>query len=349
MRENKGKLEQMLQELQIKEKNCNREIKNCPEGRLYLGKSHGRDCYYHATKSDGGDFKKPRRKAINIDSDIAKALAHKKFLEELQKYLQADISLLRNILTRMDSWDVETILQKLPRAYRGLPEEHFLFGTHMRHSPQIQTAHAPQGRTATPGRKATLLSQPTEMHNRSATGQPGGWRRMDSGILVPERLITAARQGTLTKKQKEEIREIQREWASMDYEINTKNPEQKNKITSQGLMTRSLSEVSIIERLYNRDIPFRYDQVILIGTKEVSPDMSFLSITRGVIWWEHCGMTHSDSYVEYHRFKRKLYESAGIVPWENYIETYNEEDGFLDIRMIDAIIENTLLRWLHLD
>ena len=52
----------------------------------------------------------------------------------------------------------------------------------------------------------------------------------------------------------------------MDYEINTKNLEQKNKITSQGLMTRSLSEVSIIERLYNRDIPFRYDQVILIGT-----------------------------------------------------------------------------------
>lgn len=120
-------------------------------------------------------------------------------------------------------------------------------------------------------------------------------------------------------------------------------------MTSRGLKVRSLSEVSIIERLYGWDVPFRYDQVILIGTKEVSPDLSFLSITRGVIWWEHCGMTHSDSYVEYHRYKRKLYESAGIVPWENYIETYNEEDGFLDVRMIDAIIENTLLRWLHLD
>lgn len=60
-------------------------------------------------------------------------------------------------------------------------------------------------------------------------------------------------------------------------------------------------------------------------------------------------MTHIDSYVEYHRYKRKLYESVGIVPWDNYIETYNEADSFLDIRMIDAIIENTLLRWLHLD
>jgi len=311
MKEIREQLQGILQELELKAKNCNEEIRRGPEGKLYAGKNQGRDYYYHATEAAGGGFVKPVRKAIKADSTLTRALAHKRYMEELQTYLLRDIALIKSVLTRMSSKDPFEIMKELPKAYRNLPPEYFL---------------------TRPGGTGT-----------------GAWKRADSGIVIPTELITAARQGILTKEQKAEIREIQKEWASQDYEINTKNLEQRNIMTSRGLSVRSLSEGSIIERLYGWDIPFRYDQVIRIGNREVSPDLSFLSITRGVIWWEHCGMTHSDSYVEYHRYKRKLYESIGIVPWENYIETYNEEDGFLDIRMIDAIIENTLLRWLHLD
>ena len=329
MRENRDKLEAMLQELQLQEKNCSDEICRCPEGKLYLGKSHGVDCYYHATESDDGGFARPKRTVIKADSDLAKALAHKKFMEQMQRYLRQDIRQIKNALQHINEYDAETFMQLMPRAYKGLPPEYY--------------------QMSMPNETLAVQTGADKQNHSTPNTQTGGWRRMDSGIIVPESLITAAKQGILTKEQKEEIRQIQREWAAQDYEVNTKNLEQKNKMTSRGLMTRSLSEASIIERLYNWDIPFRYDQVIKIGTKTVSPDLSFLSITRGVICWEHKGMTHIDSYIEYQRYKRKLYESAGFVPWENYIETYNEQDGFLDIRMIDAIIENTLLRWLHLD
>ncbi len=331
MREIKAQLEGVLQELEQKLKNCNKEIKRGPEGKLYLVKNQGRDYYFHATESNSGGFVRPVRKAIKADSDLTKALAHKRFMEQMQKYLLQDISFIKSVLARMNSLDPFAVMKELPRAYRNLPPEYFLAG-----SGGVKSGGSGTGDFGPGGFKS---------------GGPAsdGWERTDSGIVIPKRLVTAAKQGTLTKNQKEEIREIQREWAAQDYQINTKNLEKRNKMTSKGLMVRSLSEVSIIERIYGWDIPFRYDQVIRIGSKEVSPDLSFLSITRGVVWWEHCGMTHIDSYVEYHRYKRKLYESVGIVPWENYIETYNEADSFLDIRMIDAIIENTLLRWLHLD
>ena len=312
MREIREKLEWVLQELEIKVENCKSEICNGPEGKLYLGKNQGRDYYYHATEADGG-FTRPSRKTIDRDGDLLKALAHKKYMELLQEYLQRDIALIRNALKHMGNQDPAELMRHLPRAYRNLPPEYYLTGA--------------------------AAGTPTEGH----------WTTTDSGIVIPESLITAAKQGTLTKKQKQEIREIQQEWASQDYEINTKNPEHRNKMTSRGLMVRSMAEVSIIERIYLRDVPFRYDEVIHIGGKEASPDFSFLSITRGVIRWEHVGMTHLDSYVSYHRYKKSLYERAELIPWYNYIETYNEADGFLDIRMIDAIIDNTLLRWLHLD
>ena len=328
MREVRAKLNVVLQELEIKAKNCSKEIKLGPEGRLYLGKSHGKDCYYHATEAENGGFARSCRKAIEADGDLIKALAHKRFMEEMQKYLQRDIAILRSTLERMGNEDPAALMKVLPRAYRNLPPEYYLTGA----------SGSGPGRT---GQIGTCPGQTAAMGGR--------WTTTDSGIVIPQSLITAAKQGTLTSKQKEEIREIQREWAAQDYEVNTKNLEHRNKMTSRGLMVRSLSEVSIIERIYLREVPFRYDEVIHIGNKEASPDFSFLSITRGVIWWEHAGMTDIDSYVSYHRYKRKLYEQAGLDPWYNYIETYNEEDGFLDLRMIDAIIDNTLLRWLHLD
>ena len=101
--------------------------------------------------------------------------------------------------------------------------------------------------------------------------------------------------------------------------------------------------------LYHYDIPFRYDEVISIGNRTLSPDFSFLNILTGRICWEHAGMIDNRSYIEHHRYKRGLYEAADIVPWSNYIETYDNIDGSLDMRIVEAEIRNKLMKWLLLE
>ncbi|MDO4870462.1 MAG: hypothetical protein Q4A65_09305, partial [Bacillota bacterium] len=176
----------------------------------------------------------------------------------------------------------------------------------------------------------------------------GGWKQTKSGIVVPARLKQAALEGSLTEKQIEEIREIQREWAAQPYEINTKKRQQKKVITSTGLWVRSKSEGSIAEKLDIHDVPFRHDQLIRVGQKTISPDFTFFSIIRGEVYWEHSGKTNDPGYIDHRRYKQRLYENAGIVPWRNFIETFDEEEGYFDNRIIEAEINNKLLRWLCL-
>ncbi|MCQ4635662.1 hypothetical protein NE619_02885 [Anaerovorax odorimutans] len=44
-----------------------------------------------------------------------------------------------------------------------------------------------------------------------------------------------------------------------------------------------------------------------------------------------------------HKWKLAMYEKAGIVPWKNLIVTYDDENGNLDARIIEAEIINKLL------
>lgn len=180
------------------------------------------------------------------------------------------------------------------------------------------------------------------------TPMTDGWTATKEGIVIPERLIQSAKAKDITESQIEEIREIQREWAAQPYEINTKELKNRNTTTSRGLKVRSKSEASIVEKLYLHDIPFRYDQVIHIGSKRVSPDFTFFSIIDGEHYWEHVGKTNDTDYIDYHMYKRKLYERVGIVPWHNYIETYDEPDRYFDIRIVEAEIKYKLLRRLQL-
>ncbi len=62
-----------------------------------------------------------------------------------------------------------------------------------------------------------------------------------------------------------------------------------------------------------------------------------------LIFWEHFGMVNDDRYMEGNRKKLTEYESVGIVPWENLIITYNQRDGGINEKLIDAMIHGWLL------
>lgn len=322
MDENKAILETMLNLFVNINNSFNNELKNYPEGSLHHCIRNGRDNYFRAEIQNG----KLVRHGITRDRYQIHQFARKRYLEEAAKILTGNIQVLNRAISELETMNGDDILRRMPAAYRRLPENLFLTrptdtGADDGHSDGIYTNK---------GRKNT------------------GYHQIVSGIYVPESLREAAIQGTLTASQREQIREIQREWANQDYPRNTKNLEHKRIITTRGLRVRSMAESAISEALYEHDIPFRHDQLIRIGSKTVSPDFSFLSIVRGEIHWEHNGLINSRKYIEYHRYKRSLYESNGFVPWSNFIATYNEEDGFFDTREIESIISHRLKRWLYL-
>ena len=131
-------------------------------------------------------------------------------------------------------------------------------------------------------------------------------------------------------------------WASEPYTISNYKPEKRKHLTSAGIKVRSKSEVLIAEKLLEHGVPFRYEQVLSIRNRVFAPDFTVRSSSGKIYYWEHCGMTGDEKYINYNRWKLGQYEKAGIVPWDNLIVTYDSEDGILNIPLIESEIKYRL-------
>lgn len=131
-------------------------------------------------------------------------------------------------------------------------------------------------------------------------------------------------------------------WAGSEYRRNSKNPNELRHTTSKGLKVRSKSELLIAEKLDSYNIPYRYEQVIGNNRYIFSPDFTIKTKNK-IIYWEHCGMMADPDYRAYNKWKLSQYEMMNIVPWDNLIVTYDQNDGDFDMRIIDAEIINKLI------
>ncbi len=133
-----------------------------------------------------------------------------------------------------------------------------------------------------------------------------------------------------------------REWAEEPYEQSKYRPEEKVNITSRGLSVRTRAEVLIAEKLYEYRIPFRYEQVLWIGRYSLAPDFTFFDRMNREFYWEYCGMMDDPGYLRKQLWRRGVYESAGIVEWDNMIYTYDGGDS-IDMREVEAVIQTKIL------
>ena len=132
------------------------------------------------------------------------------------------------------------------------------------------------------------------------------------------------------------------DWGSQPYQQSTYKPEKRIHTTSRGLKVRSKSELLIAEKLYEHGIPFRYEQILWYGATEFAPDFTIRTADGRIIYWEHCGMTHDERYINHHKWKMSIYEKMDIVPWKNLIVTYDDEEGIISIPLIESEIINKL-------
>ena len=115
-------------------------------------------------------------------------------------------------------------------------------------------------------------------------------------------------------------------------------------ITPLGLRVRSKSELVIAGRLEHFGLDLVYEPVISLAGQTFRPDFEIISKrTCKTVYWEHAGMMGDIEYM--HKFQEKLsvYYEFGIVPWKNLILTYDNADGGLDVRLVDAMIKGWLL------
>lgn len=133
-----------------------------------------------------------------------------------------------------------------------------------------------------------------------------------------------------------------REWAAMPYEKSTYRPEGLRIRTSQGLRVRSKSEAMIAEKYYDYGIPFRFEQVLHIGSSILIPDFTFEAADGSEIYWEHAGMLDHPQYSFRHHLKMMQYESAGIYPWQNLIVSYDTGNN-INMQIIDDMIRDLLI------
>ena len=118
---------------------------------------------------------------------------------------------------------------------------------------------------------------------------------------------------------------------------NPKYPEGLVHSTARGDKVRSKSEVIIADQLYSLGIPYNYEPEIELEGKKFNPDFEVWSYKfNRVIYWEHFGLINKASYVSCMVRKKSIYMRNGIVPWNNLIETFDDEEGVID----GAIIRN---------
>lgn len=136
--------------------------------------------------------------------------------------------------------------------------------------------------------------------------------------------------------------EKKRLWLAEEYEQSNFEPDMKMHVTTSGLHVRSKSEVIIAEKLDYYKIPYRYEEMLYIGGRSFAPDFTILT-REGIKYWEHCGLVNDRNYMSRHKWKMAVYETAGIVPWQNLIVTYDDENGNINTKIINAEIVSKLL------
>ncbi len=128
------------------------------------------------------------------------------------------------------------------------------------------------------------------------------------------------------------------------YERCQNHPEHLRHVTANGEKVRSKSEVLLANMMYERGIPYHYEEKLVLPEREVYPDFTiFVRSERRVKYLEHCGMIYNDDYFQTFAWKLKTYLSNGFIPWRDVFFTFDEQDGSIDTFTISHLLESYFL------
>ncbi len=114
--------------------------------------------------------------------------------------------------------------------------------------------------------------------------------------------------------------------------------------TEQNEHVRSKSEILIADKLFRRNIPYKYEEELVLEGKSFFPDFTILQQdTRRVYYWEHLGMMDDAGYADKVFDKLETYSRNGIVQGINLILTFEGGGNSLSTKMVERIIEENFM------
>lgn len=131
------------------------------------------------------------------------------------------------------------------------------------------------------------------------------------------------------------------EWRNENYAVNPYKPENRIYMTNCGTMVRSKSEKIIADKLWERQVNFRYEAQILIDGRVFYPDFTIRVKSGETVIWEHFGLMDDAEYRQDSLTKLEMYRKAGFKQHTNLICT--DEDDIMSLECIDNIIKRYAL------
>lgn len=113
------------------------------------------------------------------------------------------------------------------------------------------------------------------------------------------------------------------DWVADDYSKNSFKEEDAIYYSTAGTAFRSKSEREIGNILEEYGLPYRYDAVITVGGRRISPDFIIKNPFNGrTFTWEHFGAFNQENYANRMNDKMDLYYRNGYIEGENLIVTF---------------------------
>lgn len=134
-------------------------------------------------------------------------------------------------------------------------------------------------------------------------------------------------------------------WAVSPYRANSSFFQYKIHKATNGLFVRSKSELSLMEWYSSNVRAFHYDELLQVLGQWVSPDFIFARADGSLIFHEHWGLTTNQEYINKNINKLYIYAQAGVFPGQNLIITTDNEDGSIDMELIENLLDAYGANW----
>lgn len=257
----KTQIEHLYNEMVAYRDNMRLELRDLPEGVLYVEQRKGR-YYYSQRIPKGGNHKKEHRHGITDDTDTIFALVRKRYLLSALPIIEQNIEEMEAFVGNLRPADEPSVMKKYLAKYPQLAD----------------------------------------------------------GIYFN--------------------RQDHKKWADSFEGLKGFYEEDLRSVSAKGKKMRSVGELYISSCLDKLDIPYRYEAPVNHPDLSYVPDFTIIRPRDDkLFYWEHFGKFDSDSYINDNVNKVSNYIRYGIVPWDNLIMTYNFQDGGLNAKLIDAMVD----------
>lgn len=161
---------------------------------------------------------------------------------------------------------------------------------------------------------------------------------------APSKMYASQEFNNILRKALNPISKEISDWYYSSYEHNPLYPEKLVNNTVAGHKVRSKSEALIVDYLCKYNIPYHYEELLLIGEASYYPDFKIMHPKTGkTFYWEHFGTMDKPDYANKAFEKLKVFNSNGIILSINLVATFETQAKPLDYKDVEDIIKKYFL------